>query len=159
MLMADENRAKSETAPQFQIRTARQGTAVGRLTGGNLSLVAALSGTPYAAELKHHILFLEDISEAPYRIDRMMTQLDLSQGLKTAAALMLGVFEKCEAPENESSLTLNETIDSHLDQLRVPAVTGYSIGHIANQMTLPVGLTARLDTFSQTLTLLENAVT
>ncbi len=158
MLMADENRTKAETAGQFQIRTARHGIAVGRLTGGNLSMVAALSGTPYAAELQRHILFLEDINEAPYRIDRMMTQLNLSQGFKTTAALMLGVFEKCEAPENESSLTLNETIDSHLDRLRVPAVQGFSIGHIAHQMTLPVGLKARLDTFSQTLTLLENAV-
>ncbi|MFZ4480600.1 MAG: S66 peptidase family protein [Rhodoferax sp.] len=158
MSMADENRAKAETASQYQIRTARHGTAVGRLTGGNLSLVAALSGTPYAAELQRRLLFLEDISEAPYRIDRMLTQLDLSQGLRSTAALILGVFEKCEAPENESSLTLNETIDSHLDRLRIPAVTGYSVGHIAHQMTLPLGLKARLDTSAQTLTLLENAV-
>jgi muramoyltetrapeptide carboxypeptidase len=158
MSMSDENRTKAESASQYQIRTARHGTAIGRLTGGNLSLVAALSGTPYAAELQRHILFLEDISEAPYRIDRMLTQIDLSQGLKATAALMLGVFEKCEAPENESSLTLNETIDSHLERLRVPAVTGYSVGHIAHQMTLPVGLTARLDTFAQTVTLLESAV-
>ncbi len=158
MSMAQENRAKGETAANYQVRTAKHGTAVGRLTGGNLSLVAALSGTPYAAELKGHILFLEDIGEAPYRIDRMMTQLDLSQGLKTSAALMLGIFEKCEAPENESSLTLNETLETHLDRSGVPAVTGYSIGHIAHQMTLPMGLTARLDTVAQTLTLLESAV-
>lgn len=158
MSMADENRVKAETAPQYQIRTARHGTAVGRLMGGNLSLVAALSGTPYAAELRQHILFLEDIKEEPYRIDRMLMQLDLSQGLHTTAALMLGVFEKCEAPESEFSLTLNETVADHLDRLTVPAVTGYSIGHIADQMTLPLGVTARLDTQAQTLTLLENAV-
>jgi muramoyltetrapeptide carboxypeptidase len=158
MLMAEENRVKAETASQFQVRTPRHGTAIGRLTGGNLSLVAALSGTPYAAELRRRILFLEDISEAPYRIDRMLTQLDLSQGLRTASALLLGVFEKCEAPESESSLSLNETVDSHLDLLKVPAVSGYSFGHIANQMTLPLGVNARLDTYAQTLTLLENAV-
>lgn len=158
MPMADENRVKSETAAQFQIRTVHHGVAVGRLTGGNLSLVAALSGTPYAVELRRSILFLEDISEAPYRIDRMLMQLDMSQGLATAAALMLGVFEKCEAPENESSLTLNETVDSHLERLKIPAVMGYSLGHIAHQMTLPVGIRARLDTHAQTLTLLESAV-
>ncbi len=158
MSMADENREKAAIESQFRIRTIRHGIATGRLMGGNLSLVAALSGTPYAAELKRHILFLEDIGEAPYRIDRMMTQLDLSQGLRTAAALMLGIFEKCEAPENESSLSLNETVDGHLEPLRVPAVAGYSLGHIAHQMTLPVGITARLDTFAQTLTLLESAV-
>ena len=158
MWMAEENRVKAETAGQFQVRTQRHGTATGRLTGGNLSLVAALSGTPYAAELRRRILFLEDISEAPYRIDRMLTQLDLSQGLRTTSALLLGVFEKCEAPESESSLSLNETVDSHLDLLRIPAVSGYSFGHIANQMTLPLGVNARLDTYAQTLTLLENAV-
>lgn len=158
MSMADENRVKAETAPQYQIRTVRQGAAIGRLTGGNLSLVAALSGTPYAAELHRHILFLEDIKEEPYRIDRMLMQLDLSQGLNTTAALMLGVFEKCEAPESELSLTLNETVDGHLNRLTVPAVAGYSVGHIADQMTLPLGVTARLDTLAQTLTLLESAV-
>ncbi len=158
MSMSDENRTMAQTAPQYQLRTVRGGSAVGRLMGGNLSLVSALSGTPYAAELHARILFLEDIGEAPYRIDRMLTQLDLSQGLRTAAALLLGVFEKCEAPDSESSLTLNETVDDHLQRLRVPAVSGYSVGHIANQMTLPLGVSARLDSAAQTLTLLESAV-
>lgn len=158
MSLSEENRLKAETAPQYQARALRHGTATGRLTGGNLSLVAALTGTPYAAELAHHILFLEDIGEAPYRIDRMLTQLDLSQGLDKTAALMLGVFEKCEAPDNEPSMTLNETIDANLARLTVPATQGYSLGHIAHQMTLPVGLNARLDTQAQTLTLLEAAV-
>lgn len=158
MSMAEENRLKGETAPQYQIRTVQHGTASGRLTGGNLSLVAALTGTPYAAELAHRILFLEDIGEAPYRIDRMLTQLDLSQDLAKVAALVLGVFEKCEAPDNEPSLTLNETIDDNLARLKVPAAKGYSLGHIAHQMTLPLGLKARLDTQAQTLTLLEAAV-
>jgi muramoyltetrapeptide carboxypeptidase len=72
--------------------------------------------------------------------------------------VLLGIFEKCEAPESEASLTLNETVDDHLNRLTVPAVTGYSIGHIANQMTLPLGVSARLDTQAQTLTLLESAV-
>ena len=156
--MSDENRTKAETAPQYQIRTACHGQPVGRLIGGNLSLLAALSGTPYAAELRQRILFLEDIKEEPYRIDRMMTQLDLSQGLHTTAALMLGVFEKCEALPSESSLTLNETVDALLLGARVPSVMGYSVGHIANQMTLPLGVKARLDTHAQTLTLLESAV-
>lgn len=158
MSMAEENRLKGETAPQYQIRTLRHGTATGRLTGGNLSLVAALAGTPYAAELAQHILFLEDIGEAPYRIDRMLTQLDLSQGLDRTAALVLGVFEKCEAPDSEPSLTLNETIDDALARLKVPTTKGYSLGHISHQMTLPLGVKARLDTDSQTLTLLESAV-
>ena len=158
MAMSEENREKAKIAPQYEVRTVRPGSAVGRLSGGNLSLVAALAGTPYAAELQRSILFLEDIGEQPYRIDRMLTQLDLSQGLRTTAGVLLGTFEKCEAPQGESSLSLNETVDDHLERLRVPAVCGFSIGHIANQMTLPLGVRARLDTDAQTLTLLESAV-
>lgn len=158
MALSSENQAKAQTAPQFAARTLRAGASSGRLSGGNLSLVAALAGTPYAAELQDRILFLEDIGEEPYRIDRMLTQLDLSQGLRHTAALMLGIFEKCEAPASEASLTLNETVDGLLLRAQVPAVMGYSFGHIAHQMTLPLGVRARLDTEQQTLTLLESAV-
>lgn len=157
--MAAENRLKAADFPQFAIRTLRSGVAEGTLVGGNLSLLAALAGTPYAADFKRAIVFLEDISEAPYRIDRMLAQLELSQGFGQAAAVMLGVFDKCGPPDNEPSLSLDETIDDHLANSSIPAVYGYSFGHIAHQFTLPMGLRARLDTDKQTLTLLESAVT
>jgi muramoyltetrapeptide carboxypeptidase len=142
----------------FALRTMRHGVREGRLTGGNLSLVAALAGTPYGTDYDKAILFLEDIGEAPYRVDRMMTQLDLSLGFGHAAALMLGIFHKCEATDGEPSLTLAETIDDQTARLMVPSVYGYSFGHIADQFTLPIGVMARLDTAAQTLTLLEPAV-
>lgn len=156
--MSPGNALQVAQRPNFALRTLQHGVREGRLTGGNLSLVAALAGTPYGTEYAKAILFLEDIGEAPYRIDRMLTQLDLSLGFNQAAALMLGIFHKCEATDGEPSLTLAETIDDQVARLQIPAVYGYSFGHIADQFTLPMGINARLDTQAQTLTLLEPAV-
>jgi muramoyltetrapeptide carboxypeptidase len=71
---------------------------------------------------------------------------------------MIGICDKCGPDSDDVSLTLDQTFDLHLDPLRIPAVTGYSIGHIRNQFTVPVGVRATLDTEQQTLTLLEPAV-
>ncbi len=156
--MALENHRRAQTQPYFAIRTVHDGQATGRLTGGNLCMVSALAGTPYAAEFEERILFLEEINEAPYRVDRMLYQLDLAGGLARARALMLGVFTHCEADEGGSSLTLDQTLDQHLLPLTVPAVAGYSFGHIRDQFTLPMGILATLDAGRQTVTLLEAAV-
>jgi muramoyltetrapeptide carboxypeptidase len=156
--MAPENAVKAQTAPQFAIRTLTQGVATGPLMGGNLSLLAALCGTPYAPDFRDGLLFVEEVDEAPYRIDRWMTQLDLAFGLHNAAGVMVGVCEDCAPKPGERGLDLIETLDQHLKPLTVPAVSGYSIGHIRHQFTLPVGVRARLDTAAQTVTLLEPAV-
>jgi muramoyltetrapeptide carboxypeptidase len=157
--MAPENAARAATEPHYGVRTVHGGVATGALVGGNLSLVSALAGTPYAADFRNSILFLEEVNEEPYRIDRWMTQLDLAGGFDRAAALVLGICENCGPQGDGPSLTLDQTFDVHLQPLHVPAVTGYSFGHIRNQFTLPVGIQARLDTGAQTLTLLEPAVT
>ena len=156
--MAPENALKAETMPHFGIRTLTSGTATGPLLGGNLSIVAALCGTPYAADFRKGLLFLEEVDEAPYRLDRWMTQLDLSVGFANAAGVMMGICEDCAPEEGRRSLSLDETFEQHLKPLTVPAVTGYSIGHIRHQFTIPVGVRARLDTAAQTVTLLEAAV-
>ena len=156
--MAAENARKARQEPQYGVRTVHGGVATGRLTGGNLSLVSALAGTPYAADYRDAILFIEEVNEEPYRIDRWMTQLDLSLPLDQAAAVMIGICENCGPQGEGSSLTLDETLDVHLQPLRVPAVTGYSFGHIRHQFTMPMGVRATLDTGAQTLTLLEPAV-
>jgi muramoyltetrapeptide carboxypeptidase len=156
--MALENSRRALLEPEFAIRTVHGGTATGPLMGGNLSLMAALAGTPYAADFSDSILFLEEVNEAPYRIDRWMTQLDLSVGLSKAAGVMVGVCEDCGPEHEEISLTLDETLDIHLQPLSIPAVTGYSIGHIRDQFTIPMGIRATLDTERQTVTLLEPAV-
>lgn len=144
--------------PQFAPRTFRGGVAQGRLSGGNLSTLCALVGTRYAAPAKGHLLFIEEVSEAPYRIDRLLTQLRYAGALESAAGVLLGVFQKCESPPGEASLTLAQTLDDHFSKSRVPAGYGYAVGHIPQQYTLPVGARARLDADARTLTLLEAAV-
>jgi muramoyltetrapeptide carboxypeptidase len=156
--MYTQNAEKAQQEPQFARRTIREGAATGRLVGGNLSVLSALIGTPYAVELRDSLLFLEEISEAPYRIDRMLTQLSQSGGLKNIAGAMLGVFQKSVVTDGEPSLTLNEVLDDHFAQLKTPSVYGFSFGHIAQQFTIPVGVRARLDTTNATLTLLESVV-
>jgi muramoyltetrapeptide carboxypeptidase len=156
--MAPENALKAQTMPHFGIRTLTSGVATGPLLGGNLSMVAALCGTPYAADFRGGLLFLEEVDEAPYRLDRWMTQLDLSFGFANAAGVMVGICEDCAPEEGRRSMSLDETFDQHLKPLIIPAVTGYSIGHIRHQFTLPMGVRARLDTGRQTVTLLEPAV-
>ena len=163
--MSVENERKVSTQAEFALRTFRHGVAEGRLIGGNLSVLSALIGTPYAAEIENHLIFLEDVREPPYRIDRMLTQLQQSvgyrgerDGLKHAAGVILGVFSRSRAIDGDASLTVNEVLDDHFSAMPIPAVAGYSFGHIAHQFTIPVGVRARLDTASQTLTLLEAAV-
>jgi muramoyltetrapeptide carboxypeptidase len=156
--MAAENDRRALDEPWYATRTVHGGVAEGPLIGGNLSLVSALAGTPYAADFRGSLLFIEEVNEEPYRIDRWLTQLDLSVGLDKAAGVMIGICENCGPQGDGPSLTLDETLDVHLRPLRVPAVTGYSFGHIRHQFTLPVGVRARLDTEARTVTLLEPGV-
>jgi muramoyltetrapeptide carboxypeptidase len=156
--MAPANAQRALAEPHFGVRTVSPGFANGVLLGGNLSLVSALAGTPYACDFRDAILFLEEVNEEPYRLDRWMTQLDLAVGFRHAAGLMIGICDNCGPQGSNHSLTLAETLDLHLCPLAIPAVTGYSFGHIRNQFTLPMGIRARLDTERVTVTLLEPAV-
>ena len=155
---AAENRARATAEPAFAERVIRAGTATGPLVGGNLAVLTALVGTPYAARMKGAIAFLEDINEAPYRINRMLTQLDQSGDLRHAAGAMLGVFVRCEATPGEPSLTLAETLEDRFGALQIPSASGFSFGHVRHHFTIPLGIRARLDTEAFTLTLLEPAV-
>ncbi len=156
--MAMENSRRAMAEPHYAIRTVHHGKASGMLIGGNLSMVSALAGTPYAADFRDCLLFIEEVNEAPYRIDRWLTQLDLSVGLAKAAGVMIGICEHCEGRDEDITLTLDQTLDIHLQPLKTAAVSGYSFGHIRNQFTIPVGVRATLDTERQTVTLLEAAV-
>jgi muramoyltetrapeptide carboxypeptidase len=156
--IAEPNFARAMDEPQFEPRPYVEGVATGRLVGGNLSVVAAMVGTPYGLTPAPDLLFLEEVGEAPYRIDRMLTQLRQAGILGAAAGTMLGVFQRCEPTDAEPSLTLQEVLQEHFARGSRPAGYGYSFGHIAHQMTLPVGIRARLDTRAQSVTLLEPAV-
>jgi len=126
--------------------TIRAGRATGPLWGGNLSLLAASAGTDYAPPVRGSLLFIEEIGESPYRIDRMLTQLRQAWDLRRCAGIALGVFRGCEANTDDRSLTLRETLTERLGDLGVPVAYGLPIGHIPEMCTLPMGVRAELDT-------------
>jgi muramoyltetrapeptide carboxypeptidase len=132
-------------------RTLRGGRAAGRLVGGNLSLLTALSGTPYAPDYRGAILVLEDVGEATYRIDRMLTHLRLSGALSQVAGIALGHFTDGTDPQDASSRPLDDVLREAADVAGVPAVAGIPIGHIDDQWTIPLGAHAELDADSCTL--------
>ena len=149
---------KTQESNLFKTETITGGKARGRLVGGNLSLLAALAGTPYALrEMKGKILFIEDVGEQPYRIDRMLTQLRQGLNLGSLAGIALGVFEDCN-PRTKDTQSLQDVVKDRLGDLRVPVVYGLSFGHIRDQFTLPVGIEAELDATNATLTFLETGV-
>jgi muramoyltetrapeptide carboxypeptidase len=141
-----------------RIRTITPGTARGRLLGGNLTVLTALMGTPYLPEWEGAILFVEDVQEQIYRIDRMLTQLALAGVLARVRGVIFGRCTKCDPGDGYGSLTLEEVLDDHLKPLGVPAWQGAQIGHIDKQFTLPIGLEAEIDADRGTIRLLEPAV-
>jgi len=142
-----------------RIRTLRGGKARGRLLGGNLTVLTALMGTPYLPDFEGAILFLEDVDEAEYRIDRMLTQLSLGGVLGKVAGVVFGQCTNCSGGGNTlGGFTLSEVLEHHFAPLGVPVFQGLEFGHIDNQFTLPVGAMAEIDADKGVLTLLEPAV-
>jgi muramoyltetrapeptide carboxypeptidase len=134
------------------------GKAVGRLTGGNLALIASLVGTPYALRPDGALLFLEDVGEEPYRIDRMLSTLELAGVLDQVAGVVLGRFARCEAANPETSLTLDEVFERYFAGRPYPVLLGFPTGHVVDNVTLPYGVLAELDADARTLRLLEDPV-
>ena len=133
------------------------GKVSGELVGGNLSLLAAITGTKFDLDVQGKILFIEDVGEKPYRIDRMLTQLRQAYPLEKAAGIALGQFAGCEAKEGDKSLSLKETFLDRLSDLNLPIIYGLPFGHIENHCTLPLGVDVTLDTKNKTITLLESS--
>jgi muramoyltetrapeptide carboxypeptidase len=131
----------------------KPGKAVGRLLGGNLSLVSHLAGTPFMPDLKGAILFIEEKGEALYRVDRMLTHLRLSGLLKGLSGLLAGEFEDC----GEIS-SVNDLLMDVLSDVDIPVVSGIPFGHGEVNISLPIGLQAVLDTETLTLSLPESCV-
>ena len=149
--------------PSHPLRTVRPGRARGRLIGGNLTLISTTMGTPYEIETSGRILFIEDVGEEPYRIDRMLTHLKLAGKLDAAAGIVWGECADCRPndykPSFDSNFSLGEIVDSILGELKVPVLAGLTIGHTDDQLTLPEGVMATLDADKQELVIEESGVT
>lgn len=136
------------------------GKARGRLIGGNLSLVAAMMGTPYEIQTEGRILFLEDTREEPYRVDRMLSTLRLAGKLDKCAAVLLGDFTYVP-PKGETvreGFTVEEVLEQYFGHAPYPVIAQWPTGHIKPNASLPVGALAEVDADARSLRLLENPV-
>jgi muramoyltetrapeptide carboxypeptidase len=136
------------------------GRATGPLLGGNLEVFSRMLGTPYLPDLRGAILFFEDIGERPYRVDRLLTHLELAGVFQAAAGLVAGEFLGCDEPPASKlvSPTASQVLRDRLGRLRFPVVLGAPIGHGRRNHALPYGTRVELDADAGTLSALEGAV-
>lgn len=135
--------------------TLRGGKARGELVGGNLTVLTALAGSPYLPDFAGKILFLEDVGEAPYRIDRMFSTLRLMGALDRLAGVIFGQCTDCEPGPGYGSLTLAQILDDYLVPLDIPAYRGAMIGHVREQFIVPIGAHVEMDADAGRFRLLE----
>jgi muramoyltetrapeptide carboxypeptidase len=140
---------RGEAAPIDGLRAIRAGRAEGPLVGGNLEMITRLVGTPWSMNLDGAILVLEEVGERPYRVDRQLTQLELSGALSRVAAVVLGDFTDCL--EKDGSSTVEAVLEERLSRLGIPVVAGAPVGHGKRNRALRLGAPAILD--GSTLTL------
>lgn len=145
--------------PEYGVRSLYPGRATGRLLGGNLALVAAIVGTSYQPDFRGSVIFLEDVGEEPYRVDRMFMQLRLASITANARAMVIGQFTDA-APKDptQPSLSLEEVFDQTAAAIRKPFLGNLPFGHVPKKMTLPVGLRVEVNANDLTLAYLEAAV-
>ena len=141
--------------PGAALDTLVPGIAVGALCGGCLSLVVATLGTPYQIDVVGKLLLIEDIGEAPHRIERMLVQLAEAGILGSAAGFVIG---QATDADDAGTLPLRQIWADLLAPFGKPAVLGFPFGHVTPNYALPLGVRARLDADAGTLTLLEAAV-
>lgn len=137
------NQARHEISVEAANPVSMQMT--GRIWGGNLAMIAHLAGTPYLPRIDNGILFLEDIGEHPYRIERMLYQLHYAGVLKRQRALLLGDFSGYRLQANDNGYDFAAMVDHLRARLPLPIVTGLPFGHCRDKVTIPFGACAALD--------------
>ncbi len=138
-------------------RMVSPGTARGRLLGGNLTVLTAMIGSDYLPDFNNSILFIEDVGEDIYRIDRMLTQLKLSGILDQISGFILGQCTACDESQ-PYGFSLEEIIDQHIKPLQRPDLSGIPVGHIDHMLTLPIGIQAEINVQKGSISFLEEAV-
>lgn len=149
---------ESLASMEGRIQTLVPGRASGELVGGNLTVLASLVGTPYLPDLRGCLLFLEDVHEPVYRIDRALTQLRLAGLLDRVSGIVFGAFSKIPPENGFGDFALYEVLEQHSRAAGKPAFLGAAFGHIPANSPLPVGVRAEMDADTGRLSLLEPAV-
>lgn len=155
-IMNTEPMGKISNPEGEEITTINGGIAEGTIIGGNLSLIADTIGTPYEIDVKGKILFIEEVGEEPYNIDRMLNQLRLSGKLQEANGIILGDFNDCESKKHDENLTLEQVINDQIKPIGKPTIYNLQAGHCNPMVTLPLGVKARLDADKKELIILES---
>lgn len=144
--------------PGEEIECLVGGMAQGKIVGGNLSLITATLGTPYELDTKDKILFLEDVGEEPYRVDRMLTQLALAGKLDDAAGFVIGDWSDCESKDYPDGFTVFDLLEKIMPPFGKPAIYNVKAGHCEPTLTIPFGVETTLDATRIKLTVEESVV-
>jgi muramoyltetrapeptide carboxypeptidase len=142
----------------IKVETITPGKVKGELIGGNLSVLTAMIGSVYLPFWQNKILFVEEVGEDIYRVDRMLTQLRLAGILEQISGFIFGQCTNCKPEKPQESLTLSQVLTDHIQPLKIPAWYGSAIGHISDIFTLPLGIEVEINAHNGTIKLLESAV-
>ena len=156
-ITCEETRKQKKDISSQEPTVLKSGKCRGTLFGGNLTLLQSLLDTEYDFNLNNKILFLEEINEPPYKVDRMLTHLKNAGKLRGIRGIIFGIMKGCEAQGNES-LSLDYVIEDFIRDLNVPVVKNFTFGHVQSRCTFPIGVKARLDTAKMEVMLLEGCV-
>lgn len=157
-LMNAEPAGELANPPEYPRQMVNPGQAEGLLVGGNLMLIASSLGTPWEIDTKGRIIFIEEVGERTYCVDRMLTQMRLAGKFDDCAGVVFGDFADCPVEYPEFGLTLEEIIRDVVAPSGKPIFAGLRCGHCSPKLTLPFGVRCRMDAEKCTLTVLESAV-
>lgn len=157
-MMSTEALGTIENPKGYPIKTLVGGEAEGVMIGGNLTLIASTLGTPYEVDTKGKLLFLEDVGEEPYRIDRMLTQLALAGKFSDAAGIILGSWSGCEPQKYDGCFAVDELFEQIIKPFNKPTIYNVQAGHDDWNLTLPFGVHTTLNASEQKLHINESVV-
>ncbi|WDV44957.1 LD-carboxypeptidase [Clostridiaceae bacterium M8S5] len=140
-----------------EIITINDGQTYGEIIGGNLSLLVSTLGSPYEIDTRGKILFIEDVGEMYYRLDRMFNSLALAGKFKDCNGIILGTWNKCEKEYEDFSLSLETIIDEIIKPYNKPTINNFRAGHIHPQATIAFGTKVRLNATTKEIEFLESA--
>lgn len=153
-----QREANTEDNVEYDIYTIQEGEAEGELIGGNISVLDSMIGSVYEPDFENKIVYLEEIGEQTYRVDKMLFHLLYATNIKRAAGIVMGVFDDCNVNKEEPKLSLKQAIDDLFRPLGIPVSYGLPFGHISTMITIPNGIRARMNATKNSLKLLEKAV-
>ncbi|MBC3764848.1 S66 peptidase family protein [Neptunicella marina] len=154
----DDKDADALTQRKHRIQTLRGGSASGKLIGGNLTVLSSMAGSDYLADWSGHILFLEDVGESLYRIDRYLSTLQMAGKLQQLNGIAFGQCTKCKSEKGYGGFTLRQILEHYFLPLNIPVFMGGQFGHVKDNNILPVGINVKIDADKGQLILLESAV-